>query len=307
MQDLSDIAVFVRVVETGGFTAAAGGLELSQSAVSRRVSALEKRLGVQLLQRTTRRLRLTEAGAEYFQRAQRSLRELEEAELEVTRHQAEPRGTLRVTAPAGFTLLHLTPLIGPFVARYPEVRLELSLEDRRVDIIEEGFDLALRVAELEDSGLVARKIAPARRVICASPAYLERRGVPEHPQELVHHDCMVYTYGPQPGRWRFHTRGSGRDIVVPVRGPVTSNNGTIQKEAALADLGLVDLPTFYVGDELRNGRLRAVLGRYTPLTHGIFALYPKRRGLAPKVRAFVDFLKGRFGNPPYWDRELRFP
>lgn len=304
MNDLSDIAIFVAVVEAGSFTAAATTLGLSQPAVSRRVSALEKRLGVRLLQRSSRRLGLTEAGSGFFQRARRGLTELAEAEQEVTRHQAEPRGLLRITAPVAFTVLHLAPLLGGFIGRYPGVRPELILDDGRVDLLAEGYDLAIRIFEPEDSELVAQRLAPCRRVICATPDYLDRRGAPAHPDDLVHHDCIVYTNGRSPGRWRFRDPSSRRGFTVPVEGPVRSNNGHVQKAAVLAGLGLVDLPSFYVADELRAGTLRAVLGPFTPLTHGIYAVYPERRGLAPKVKAFVSFLKGRFGDPPYWDQGL---
>lgn len=306
MNHLSDIAIFVRVVEAGSFTAAAAALGMSQSVVSRRVSALEKHLGVRLMQRTTRRLSLTEAGTSLFRRAQRSLSELADATQEVTQHQAEPRGTLRITAPVAFTLLHLTPLIGEFVTRYPQVRPELILDDRRVDIVDEGFDLAIRICELEDSNLVAVKLAPARHVVCGSPQYLARRGTPQSPDELIHHDCMVYTIGRTPGRWAFRRPGTRETLLVPVQGPMQSNNTLVSKAAALAGLGLVHLPTFYVGDELRAGALQPVLTKFVPQVHGVFAVYPQRRGLAPKVRVFVDFLKGRFGEPPYWDRDLPF-
>lgn len=303
---LGDIAIFVRVVEAGSFTAAADALGMSQSVVSRRVSALEKHLGVRLLQRTTRRLNLTEAGTSFFRRAQRSLNEITDATQEVTRHQAEPRGTLRITAPVGFTLLHLTPLIGEFVRRYPQVRPELILDDRRVDIVDEGFDLAIRVSELEDSNLVAVRLAPARHVVCGSPQYLARRGVPQSPDALIHHDCMAYTIGRTPGRWAFRKPGTRENMLIAVQGPLQSNNTLVSKAAALAGLGLVHLPTFYVGEELRAGTLQPVLTKFVPLTHGVFAVFPERRGLAPKVRVFVDFLKGRFGEPPYWDRNLPF-
>jgi DNA-binding transcriptional LysR family regulator len=304
MTDLSEIAIFVAVVEAGSFTAAATTLGLSQPAVSRRVSALEKRLGVRLLQRSSRRLNLTEAGAGFFHRARRGLTELAEAEEEVARHQAEPRGLLRITAPVAFTVLHLAPLLGAFIARYPGVRPELVLDDGRVDLLADGFDMAIRIFEPEDSGLVAHRLAPSRQAVCATPEYLQRHGVPARPDDLVHHDCIVYTNGRSPGRWQFRDPLGRRSITVPVEGPVRSNNGHVQKAAALAGLGLVYLPTFYVADELRAGTLRAVLGPYIPLTQGIYAVYPERRGLAPKVKAFVNFLKGRFGDPPYWDRDL---
>lgn len=304
MDQLSDIAIFVRVVEAGSFTAAADALRMSQPAVSRRVSALERRLGVRLLQRTTRRLSLTEAGRTLFGRAQRSLADLDEATREVAHHQARPRGTLRVTAPVAFTVLHVAPLVGDFVRRYPEVRPELILDDRHVDLVEEEFDLAIRITELQDSSLVAVRLASSRHVVCAAPSYLARRGVPQSPDELVHHDCLVYTFSRTPGRWTFRRPGGREPLVVPVQGPVQSNNALVNKAAAVAGLGLVYLPTFYVGDELRSGALQPVLGRFVPATHGVYAVYPQRRGLPPKVRVFVDFLRSQLADPPPWDHGL---
>ena len=302
MENLTDIAVFVRVVEKGSFTAAAEALEISQSVVSRRVAALEKRLGVRLLQRTTRRMSLTEAGSELYRRAARGLADIAEAEIEVTRFQAEPRGTLRVSAPMSFSQLYLAPLIADFIERYPAVRVNLQLDDQQRDLVEEGFDLAIRIATLDDSQLVARKLAPARQVVCGSPEYLARRGVPEHPDDLLHHDCVVYTYGREPSKWRFRVKGGG-EHVVPVQGRVHTNNGTVLKIAAVGGAGLALLPTFYVADELRGGTLKPVLTKFPPVDLGVYAMYPERKSLGPKVRAFVDCMRGAF-DPPPWDRGL---
>jgi DNA-binding transcriptional LysR family regulator len=305
MENLSDIAVFVRVVEAASFTQAADALGISQSVVSRSVTALESRLGVRLLNRTTRRLSLTEAGSDLYRRASHALAELEEAELEVTRYQAEPRGLLRVSAPTSFSLMHLAPLVQPFLARNPGVRLNLQLDDRQVDIVDEGYDLAIRVSRLADSQLVAQRLAPARQAVCGSPAYFEKHGVPERPEDLVHHECIVYTYGQSPGKWRFQARNGGDEIVVPVQGTLQTNNGIVERAAALEGLALCMLPTFYVGDELRSGALRAVLCDFPPVELGIYAVYPQRRNLSPKVRAYVDYLREQFGDEPYWDRGLR--
>lgn len=303
MENLTDIAVFVRVVEEGGFTAAAEVLEMSQPVVSRRITALESRLGVRLLQRTTRRLSLTEAGSELYRRASRGLADIADAELEVTRFQSEPRGTLRVTAPTSFSQLHLAALLPAFVERYPAVRVNLQLDDQQRDIVDEGFDLAIRIATLSDSQLIAQRLAPARQVICGSPQYLQKRGIPEHPDDLLHHDCIVYTYGRDPGKWRFRAPDADTDHIVPVQGPVHTNNGIVEKVAALGGVGLALLPTFYVADELRSGQLQAVLTHFPPVELGIYAVYPERRGMGPKLRAFVDFLRAAF-DPPPWDRGL---
>ncbi|MGQ0836195.1 MAG: substrate binding domain-containing protein [Gammaproteobacteria bacterium] len=247
---------------------------------------------------------LTEAGSELYRRASQALGELEEAELEVTRYQAEPRGMLRVSAPTSFSLMHLGPLLQPFLARNPGVRVNLQLDDRQVDIIEEGYDLAIRVARLSDSALVAQRLAPARQVVCGSPAYLAKHGVPERPEDLVRHNCIVYTYGQSPGKWRFQPPKRGEEIVVPVQGSLQTNNGMVERAAALDGVGLCMLPTFYVGDELRSGALRAVLADCPPVELGIYAVYPERRNLSPKVRAYVDYLREKFGDKPYWDRDL---
>jgi DNA-binding transcriptional LysR family regulator len=304
LENLPDIAIFVRVVEAASFTQAADALGISQSVVSRSVTALEARLGVRLLNRTTRRLSLTEAGAELYRRASQALGELEEAQLEVTRFQAEPRGLLRVSAPTSFSLMHLAPLVQPFLAVNPGVRINLQLDDRQVDLVEEGFDLAIRVARLRDSTLVAQRLAPARQVVCASASYLEKHGEPERPEDLVRHDCIVYTYGQSPGKWRFKTAGNEEEIVVPVQGTLQTNNGMVERAAALDGLGLCLLPTFYIGDELRSGALRAVLTDFPPVELAIYAVYPERRNLSPKVRAYVDYLRQKFGDRPYWDRGL---
>ena len=304
MEQLGNIAIFVRVVEAGGFTAAAEVLKLSQPFVSRSVTALEQHLGVRLLQRSTRRISLTEAGGELYRRAVRGLTEIEEAELEVTRFQTEPRGLLRVTAPTSFTLMQLAPMVRDFLARYPAVRLDLQLQDQQVDIIADGFDLAIRIATLEDSQLVARRIAPAHLILCASPGYFERHRVPRTPQELLQHECIVYTYGRDPGKWRFRGSDDEPEIVVPVQGPVHTNNGLVEKQAALDGVGLALLPTFYVSQELSDGRLVAVPMQPPPVTLGIHAVYAERRGLSPKVRALVDFMQDRLAPVPPWDLDL---
>jgi DNA-binding transcriptional LysR family regulator len=302
MQNLEGIAVFVAVVEAGSFTGAADRLQLSQPAVSRTVTALERRLGVRLLQRTTRRLKLTEAGGELYRRAARGLAELEDAQLEVARHQTEARGTLRVSAPTSFTISWLGHTVADFLRRHPGVRLDLQLEDRHVDLVADGFDLAIRVAAPHDSQLVAQRLAPARTVLCASPDYLARRGTPRVPEDLLQHDCIVYTNGASPRKWRL--RSNGRMLVIPVQGVVHTNNGLVEKFAAMDGLGIVLLPVFYVAAELRTGRLRVVLPEYPPVELGVYAVYPERRGLSAKVRAYVQFLKEQLGPVPPWERDL---
>jgi DNA-binding transcriptional LysR family regulator len=299
IEDLAAMAVFARVVEARGFSAAAARLGRSKSSVSKTVSALENRLGARLLNRTTRRLSLTEAGAAFYERAARILAEAEEAELAVTRLQDEPHGTLRVNAPTNFGERHLAPALADFMARHPALAIDLALDDRFVDVVEEGFDLAIRIAALPGSSLIARRLAPNRRVVCASPAYLERAGTPEKPSDLRAHNCLGYTYLATGNAWRF--AGMGDPVSVRVSGSLSINNGEALRRAALDGLGLVMLPSFIVGDDLRAGALRAVLHEHTDSPSSVYAVYPHSRHLSAKVRAFVDFLAERFGPEPYWD------
>lgn len=300
MDNLTDIAVFCRLVETGSFTHAAAQLGLSRAVVSKYITRLEQRLGARLLNRTTRRLSLTEAGTTLYQASAGALNQIEEAELEISRLQAEPRGVLRVSAPMSFGILHIAPALAEFLTRYPAVTVDLKLDDRMVDVVEEGFDLAIRISTLKDSTLVARRLAPSRHVLCASRAYLERHGLPRTPEELSTHNCMLYTYVSQPNTWRF-TAPDGNEIGVNVRGNLRHNNGLVEREAGLQGLGIMKSPTFYVGELIREGRLQAVLTDYKIAETSVYAVYPGRKYLSPKVRASIEFLAQRFGPEPYWD------
>lgn len=299
MNSLTEISIFVKVVELSSFTAAAEALEMSQPVVSKAVTRLEEKLGVRLLNRTTRRLSLTEAGAELYRRSVRALAEIEDAELEIARFQTEPRGTLRVSAPMSFSILHLGSLLPSFIERYPGVSVELHLDDRQVDLVEEGYDVAIRVGRLQDSNLVARRLTPCRQVLCASPSYLAKHGTPERPEDLLAHNCIVYSLLSTPREWRF-TDVAGETHVVPINGALQSNNGLVNRAAAVAGAGIVLLPAFYIGEELRSGQLKAVLCDFKPIDLAIYALYPERRNLTPKVRAFVDFLATKFGEQIPW-------
>lgn len=302
MEHFGDIAVFVRVVEAGSFTAAADKLGLSQSAVSKCVNRLEERMGTRLLNRSTRKLSLTEAGAALHTHGLRALNEMEEAELEVARLQTEPRGLLRVNAPMSFGVLHIAPAVEEFLQRYPALTLDLQLNDRLVELVEEGFDCAVRIKALGDSTLVAKKLAPCRQVVCASPEYLKQHGTPRSPEELSKHRCLVYTYRAKPFEWEF-AGPEGKRTRVTVSGRLHSNSGLANREAALRGCGVLIQPMFYVGDDLRAKRLVPLLTDYTPLPEiNVYAVYPERRNLSPKVRAFVDFLHARFGDAPYWER-----
>jgi len=306
MENLSDIAIFVRVVDVGSFTGAADALGISQPVVSKSVTRLEERLGARLLNRTTRRLSLTEAGSELYRRSLHALKQIEDAELEVARFQTEPRGTLRVNAPMSFSILHLGPVVQEFLTRFPGVSLELVLDDGFVDMVAEGYDLVLRIGQLGDSQLIARRLAPCRTVLCASPEYLQKRGEPQTPEDLLNHNCLVYTLGSTPRAWAL-IGPDGEEQKIPLRGNFATNNGLVHRALALGGAGIALLPTFYVGDELRAGRLKAVLRDWALPDLSLNAVYPERRNLSPKVRAFIDFLAERFGQEPYWDAGLGFP
>ncbi|MCA0406984.1 MAG: LysR family transcriptional regulator [Proteobacteria bacterium] len=300
MDRFAEVEAFVRVAETESFSGAARRMGASKSAVSRLVSALESRLGARLLHRTTRALTLTEAGKGYLERARRILADIEEADQCVGELQAAPRGRLRVNAPMSFGFLHLAPAIPDFMALYPEVEIDLSMNDRFVDLIDEGFDVAVRIGALMSSSLIARKLAPVRRVVCASPAYLAARGTPQTPDALKSHDCLPNSNIALLHEWRFISP-EGKPWPVEVKGRLSANNGDALRIAALKGLGLAFLPSFIVGADLQSGSLASVLEDYVPQDMTLNAVYPHARHLSPKVRAFVDFLARRFGPRPYWD------
>lgn len=299
MDLLAGMAVFARVVDSGGISAAARDLRLSKSAVSKQLAALEDRLGARLLHRTTRRMSLTEAGAGFLEHCRRVVAEAEAAESAVGALQAVPRGVLRVNAPMTFGTMHLSAAIPDFMAQHPQVAVDLSLNDRMVDLVEEGFDVAVRIARLADSSLVARKLAPARRVMVAAPSYLDRQGRPETLADLAGHDVLSYSYVSAVEEWRFI--GPAGEEGVRVEGKLRANNGEILLAACLAGAGIAALPTFISGPSLRAGSLVRVLPQYESAAFGIHAVWPASRHLSAKVRAFVDFLAQRFGPVPYWD------
>jgi DNA-binding transcriptional LysR family regulator len=303
LEHLTAMAVFARVVEEGSFSDAARALGLSKSAVSKQVGRLEDRLGVRLLNRTTRRLSLTEAGTAFYEGCRQLVADAEAAEQAVTHLASAPRGTLRVNAPMSFGQLHVAPALPDFLARYPDLGLEMQLNDRTVDLVEEGYDLAIRIGRLPDSSLIARRLAPMRRVVCAAPAYLDRHGRPQHPRELAHHECLIYSYLSWGREWRF--KGADGEIRVPIAGRLEMNNGDALLAAAREGHGVLLLPSFLVADELRAGTLEPILTDWCGEEAGaVYAVFPAGRNLSPKVRVFVDFLAERFGSRPYWDREL---
>jgi DNA-binding transcriptional LysR family regulator len=299
MGRLAEMDTFVHVVERGSFTAAALEMGLSKPQVSRRVKQLEDRLGTRLLNRTTRRVSTTPAGASFHQQATRILAEVDEAEASLAGAQESLRGLLRVTLPMTFGLRYVAPLLAEFLARHATLEIDASYSDRVVDIVEEGFDLAIRVGRLPESSLVAKKIAPTSGCIVASPTYLARKGTPKRPQDLRAHECLIYAY--QAGSaWRLHRARA--EEVVHVRGRVTANNGEALIAAAVAGLGITGGPDFMVAGHLRDGRLVRVLPDWSMGEGAVWAVYPTRRHLSGKVRSLVEFLAERLGPVPPWER-----
>jgi DNA-binding transcriptional LysR family regulator len=298
---LNEMAVFSRVVGAGSLSAAARELGMSPAVVSRRLAALESRLGVRLINRTTRSLHLTDEGASYLEACNRVLSEIEEADAAVAAGRGEPQGALRVALPASFGNQHVAPLIPDFATRYPKVQLALSLSDRWVNVIEEGFDLAVRIAELEDSSLAARKLAPNRRVVCASPEYLRRHGTPRTPEELTRHNCIT-TAADFAMSWDYRAP-DGAAGSVRVAGRYACDNWEVLRDWALAGLGIALKSTWDVRRHLEDGSLVPLLPGYTFASDvAIWAVYPHRRHLSAKTRVFIDFLAESFGPEPYWDR-----
>lgn len=301
MQDLNLMAVFARVVEAGSFAAAARRLQTTRSAVSKAVARLERSLGARLLNRSTRALSLTEAGAAVAEHCGRIVEEMEQAEQVVSSLHVAPRGVLKVSASVAFGTLHVAPALAEFLARYPELSLDMTITDRLVDLAEEGYDVVVRVTGDPPEPLVARRLAPVRRKLCATPAYFGRRGVPRTPGDLVRHDCLHYTHSREKGQWRL--TGPEGEIAVAVSGPLHINDDEALSQAVLGGLGIALLPTFIVGRDLQEGRLQAVLSEYLPVQQHVYALYLPTRHLPANVRAFIDFFVARFGPEPYWDRD----
>ncbi len=293
MDRFQAMGVFAKVVEQGSFARAAERLAISTSACSRHVADLEAHLDTRLLQRTTRRLSLTESGQAFYERCVQLLADLDEAEGAAAASSARPRGTIKLTCSINFGIRHVAPAIGAFQAQHDAVRFDVTLADRIVDLVEEGFDLAIRIGATGGETVVARRLGESRLVCCASRAYLRRHGTPRSPEDLVRHRCLTYEYLPQRGLWQFRDR-SGRERPVRVAGSLHSNNGDLLAAAAVQGVGIALEPDFIVADDLRTGRLVRILEGFAAPVSAIYAVYPSRRYLSAKVRAFVDFLGGRF-------------
>jgi DNA-binding transcriptional LysR family regulator len=300
MDKLNSIKAFTKVVQHGSFAAAARELRLSRSAVSKYVIDLEQELGVQLLVRTTRSASPTENGQAYYERCVAILADLEEADVTVTRLQAEPRGILRVNAPMSFGTLHLGPALSDFMERYAELQIQLILSDQQIDPVQEGFDVTLRIADLPSSSLIARKIAPAHRVVCASPSYLQRRGTPQRPSDLREHDCLTYGHLATGKQWKL--TGPDGEHWIPISWTLCTNNAEVLCDAAVRGRGIALLPTFIAAAELRRGSLQTILESYEAPQISIYAIYPETRHLSVKVRVFIDFLVERFGGSTWGEQ-----
>jgi DNA-binding transcriptional LysR family regulator len=284
MANWEGVTEFVAVAETNSFTSAASKLKTSVAQISRRVSALEQRLAVKLLHRTTRKVSLTEAGQLYYQQCKHLLEGLELAELAVTQMQAEPRGVLRVTAPVTYGEMNLAPLLNQFLEKHPQVTLDLILTNQRLDLIEQGVDLAIRLGRLQDSSLIVRRLSSRQMHVCASPKYLERFGEPHTLSELGRHQCLVGSVD------YWHFKEQNREKSLRVAGRIKCNSGFALVDAAKRGLGLVQLPDYYVQEALDSGELIEVLSDYRDDREGIWALYPPSHNLSPKVRLLIDFL-----------------
>ncbi len=287
------LTAFVKVVEMGSFARAAQRLDVSVSSVSRHVSELEAHLDARLLNRTTRRLSLTESGRVFHEHCVQLLADLEEAEASASAATIQPRGTLRLTASITFGSRHLAPAIAEFITRYPAMRFDVELSDRAVDLVDEGFDVAVRIGAIGSQNLVGRKVGEMRLVCCAAPGYVAQHGEPRAPEDLAAHACLVYEYMPQKNVWVFRDR-DGTERNVRVTGPVHANNGRFLTALAAEGMGIAYEPDFMVGPELRAGRLKPLLREFTSPPSPIYVVYPSRRHLSAKVRAFTDFLSERF-------------
>lgn len=298
MDRFLEMQTFAAVVDAGSFVKAAEALGLSKAAMSRHVGELETRLGVRLLQRTTRRLSLTEEGQVFYARSKELLAGVDEAEAEITSRSGAASGLLRINAPFTFGILHLAPLWGVFRSQYPQVELDVTLADRVVDLVDEGYDVAIRIATLPSSTLISKRLASTRVVLCASPNYLAAHGTPQHPAELAAHAVISYSYLATRDEWHFV--GPQGPVSVKTQPCIHTNNGDTCRAAALAHQGIILQPDFLVGRDLASGTLVELMPAFRALALGIYAVYPTRKHVPPKVRALIDFLAAHFAQTPAW-------
>jgi DNA-binding transcriptional LysR family regulator len=304
MDRFENMATFIRVVEAGSISGAADRLGVAKSAVSRRLKELEAHLGVELFHRTTRRMNLTDSGRSFYHQCVRILEDVLEAELATAQAHGTLKGKLKVALPSSFGLVHMAPAITEFMQANPEIEFDLDFNDREVDLMQEGFDLAIRIANLPDSSLVARRLAPIQAVICASPAYLENMGTPQSLEELSSHRCLVYTLSPDFENWHLMDT-KGEVTRTKIRPYLKASTGEFLREAAVAGRGIILVPSFIAYKEIERGNLVPLLTQYRPPKLNAYAVYPQTRHLSQRVRVFVDFLAKRFEGTPYWDQCLQ--
>ena len=296
-----EIQAFVHIVEVATITAAAVRLGVAKSAVSRRLSELEEQLGVELFHRTTRKLVLTESGQGFYTRCIQILADLEEAEQAVSQAHQELSGQLRVAAPLSFGVMHLGPAIIEFQKLHPKLNFDIDFNDRQIDLIQEGFDIGIRIAHLKDSSLIARKLAKVSFSVCASPEYIKQRGVPSSAKDLINHTCLTYSYLDNPNHWTFITKqGDKQTIKIPRL--MQANNGSFLNAAAISGLGILRIPTFITYESIAKGELVRILQDYSIPDVNVYAIYPPTRHLSQRVRRFIDFLAERFSGLPYWEQ-----
>ncbi|MES2163270.1 MAG: LysR family transcriptional regulator [Pseudomonadota bacterium] len=301
MDRLRALEVFVEVVRREGFARAADALDTSPANVTRYISDLEAHLQTRLLNRSSRKMSLTASGEALFERAKSILDDVAEAEAIVSSATMQPRGVLRINAPLSFGVLHLAPLWARFMQKYPDVQLDVALIDRVVDIVEEGYDMAIRISRAGSASHVARKLATSHNILCAAPAYIQQRGMPMQPAELLQHSCIGYSYAATADEWQM-LDAHGQPHAVKVPCVMHTNNGDTARGAALGGLGVIWQPSFLVGADLRAGRLVRVLPDYHMPDIDVLAVYPSRRHLSAKVRVMIDFLVDEFADTPPWDR-----
>jgi DNA-binding transcriptional LysR family regulator len=302
MDRLESMRLFVKVAELGSFSAVAQQLNVARSVVTRQVAALEAHLGTMLIARSTRRLSLTSAGASYLEKCREILGLVEAAEAGLSEETQAPRGHIRVTLPFSFGLRQMMPMFGEFMAANPEISIELDFNDRRTNLIEGGFDLAIRIADRLEPGDVARKIGSSQGVIAAAPDYLERHGRPRHPRDLASHECFGYLLAAR-SSWSFIIDGETR--LFPVSGRLQANYGDALLDAAIRGLGITNTPAFIAEQAVREGKLEILLRKFPTPALGVYAIYPSNRYVPHRVRTLVDFIAGRIGPKPTWDQILR--
>ncbi len=303
MDRITQLTAFVQTIDRGSQAAAGRAIGVTPAMVGRYITALENRLGTRLLHRTTATQSATEAGLAFHAQATAILEQLEAAEHDAAATQAEPHGALRINAPMVFGVRYLAAAVAGFGALHPAIRTELVLNDRVVDLVNEGYDLAIRIGRLPDSSLIARRLAPCRTLLCAAPTYLARHGTPATPNDLRRHNCLLYSYAASLRTWHL-TGPGGAEAHLPITGNLVANNGDALLAAAIEGAGIVLQPSFIAAEALRDGRLVPVLPGWSPPELAIHAIYPSARHLSPKVRSFVDYLAARFGTPPGWDQGL---